>query len=239
MREVDRSISPQTAPVSVNRWLEHVGMNRGKGKVRSPYNGDYGNATSRRRSMKNWVVLFARTGSEEKLVQTLKEELDAKECLLFVPKKEVPYRSKGVVYKVRKPLFPGYVFVQTGIEPGLIADRLAKALRNVKDVYSILHYGDDKKDVVIREGERLYWEHLFDADFCVVGSVGFIEGDAIRITSGALVGLEGRIRKVNRHKREAIVEMEIMGARREVAVMLEVVEKRWNSCVLCDGWQRN
>jgi len=78
----------------------------------------------------------------------------------------------------------------------------------VKDIYSILHYGDDERDVVIREGERLYWERLFDADFCVVGSIGFIEGDAMRITSGALMGLEGRIRKINRHKREAIVEME-------------------------------
>ena len=129
-------------------------------------------------AMKNLVVLFVRTGSEEKLVQTLKEKLNAKEYLPFVPTKEVPYRSKGVVYKVRKPLFPGYVFVRAGIEPGLIADRLAKALRNVKDVYSILHYGDDKKDVVLREEERLHWKRLFDADFCVVGSVGFIEGEA-------------------------------------------------------------
>ena len=37
--------------------------------------------------------------------------------------------------QIRKPLFPGYVFIQTGIEPGLIAGRLAMALRNVKDVY--------------------------------------------------------------------------------------------------------
>jgi len=100
------------------------------------------------------------------------------------------------------------------------------ALKGIKNVYSILHYGDDGKDAAIREEEHLYWERLFDADFCVVGSVGFIEGDAIRITSGALVGLEGRIRRIKCHKREAIVEMEVMGARREVAVMLEVVEKK-------------
>ena len=177
-------------------------------------------------AMKNWVVLFARTGSEEKLVQMLREKLNAEEYLPFVPTKETPYRNKGVVYKIRKPLFLGYVFVQTGIEPNLIAGRLAKALENVKDIYSILHYSDDERDVVIREGERLYWERLFDADFCVVGSIGFIEGDVIQITSGALVGLEGRIRKINRHKREAVVEMEMMGAKREVAVMLEIVEKK-------------
>jgi len=108
-------------------------------------------------AMKNWAVLFVRTGSEEKLVQTFREKLDAEEYLPFVPTKEMPYRNKGVIYKVRKPLFPGYVFVQTGIEPNLIAGRLAKALENVRDIYSILHYGDDEKDVVIREGVSLIW----------------------------------------------------------------------------------
>jgi transcriptional antiterminator NusG len=176
--------------------------------------------------MKNWVILFARTGSEEKLVHVLKEKLNTEEYLPFVPTKETPYRNKGVVNRVRKPLFPGYIFVQTEIETHSIAEKLTAALKNTKDIYSILHYGDDEKDVVVREEERLYWERLFDADFCVVGSVGFIAGDTIRVTSGALVGLEGQIKKINRHKREAIVEMEMMGARRDVTLMLEIVEKQ-------------
>lgn len=178
-----------------------------------------------RETMKNWVILFTRTGSEAKLAHILKEKLNAEEYLPFVPTKETPHRSKGVVHKVRKPLFPGYVLVQTEIEPNLIAEKLAAALRHTKDIYTMLHYGGNEKDVVVREKERLYWERLFDADFCVVGSVGFIEGDTIRITSGALVGLEGQIKKINRHKREAIVEMEMMGAKREVVLMLEIIEK--------------
>ena len=50
-------------------------------------------------------------------------------------------------------------------------------------------------------------------------------GDRIQITSGALVGLEGQIKKIDRHKRIAIVAMRMMGAVREVPLMLEVVEK--------------
>lgn len=59
-----------------------------------------------------------------------------------------------------------------------------------------------------------------------MGSVGIIEGDKIVVTSGPLVGKGGCIKKINRHKHEAIVEMEVMGAVREVRVMLEVVEKK-------------
>ena len=175
--------------------------------------------------MKNWVVLFARTGSEEKLFRTLKEKLDTEEYFPFVPIKETTYRRKGVVYKLRKPLFPGYVLVQTEIEHSLIASELGKTLEGIKANCSILHYGTNKNDVVIREEERLYWERLFDADFCIVGSVGFIVGDTIQITSGPLMGLEGQIRRINRHQRIAIVEMRLMGATRQVTLMLEIVEK--------------
>jgi transcriptional antiterminator NusG len=179
--------------------------------------------------MNNWIILFVRTGSEEKLARVLRDKLNAGEYQPFLPIKETSHRSHGVISKKRKLLFPGYVFIKTGIETGLIAEKLKSDLTNAtgkwhEDIYSILHYGNDKKDVAIRQKERLYWERLFDADFCVTGSVGFIEGDIIRITTGPLVGMESRIKKINRHKREAVVEMEVMGGVREVRVMLEVVE---------------
>ena len=197
---------------------------RGKGQCSVACGGDNGGGVSQK-TTKNWAILFARTGLEGKLVDALKEKLNAEEYLPFVPTKETPYRNKGVLHKIRKPLFPGYVFVQTEIEPSRIADRLETELKGVKEVYTILHYGNDRKDVVVREEERLYWDRLFDENFCVVGSVGFIVGDTIHITSGALVGLEGQIKKIDRHKRIAIVEMKMMGAARDVSLMLEVVEK--------------
>jgi len=173
--------------------------------------------------MKNWVILFVKTGSEEKLKPMLAEKLDTNGFLSFVPIKETPYRSKGVIHKTRKPLFPGYIFVQTEVESELIAKKLKTALKGTKDIYSLLHYGNDENDVAVRESERLFWERLFDADFCIPGSVGFIEGDKIEVTSGALMGLEGQIKRINRHKREAVVEMNMMGAKREVTLMLEIV----------------
>ena len=176
--------------------------------------------------MKNWVILFAKTSYEENLIQVLLKKLETDEFSPFIPTKETPYRSKGVIHKIRKPLFPGYIFIQTEVESELIAKKLKTALKDTKDIYSLLHYGSDKNDVAVRESERLYWERLFDADYCITGSVGFIEGDKIQVTSGALIGFEGQIKRINRHKREAIVEMEMMGAKRDVTVMLEIVEKR-------------
>ena len=178
--------------------------------------------------MKNWAILFVRTGREERLIRALGQELNACEWLPFLPTKEATHRNKGVFRTERRLLFPGYVFIQTETDANRIASRLRSCLLDTvsrESIYSILHYGDNKSDVAVRDHERAYWERLFDADFCVTGSVGFIEGDVTRIISGPLVGMEGRIKWINRRKREAVVEMDVMGSVREVRVMLEVVEK--------------
>ena len=178
--------------------------------------------------MKNWVILFVKAGAEEQVLHTLKRTLDPSEYLPFIPLKEAPYIKRGIVTKVRKRLFLGYVFIQSPINADLIAGKLQQAITDVvrhRDIRSILHYGADKKDVVLREKERRYWERLFDDDFCITGSVGFFEGDRIFITSGALVGMEGSVRRLDLHKRQAFVELEVMGAVREIRLMLEIIKK--------------
>ena len=39
------------------------------------------------------------------------------------------------------------------------------------------------------------------------------------------MGMASRIKMINRHKRETVVAMHMMGAEREVALMLEIEEK--------------
>ena len=177
------------------------------------------------KSMDNWIVLFVRTGTEEKLLSILKSKLDTREYMPFIPSKEVPYRNKGVIKKLNKMLFPGYLFIKTQVEQNRIADKLSIALRGLNGIYSILHYGNDKNNVALKPQERLYIEQLLNDDFVATGSVGLIEGDEVKIISGPMTGLESRIKKINRHKRQAVIEMDIMGASREVVLMLEVIEK--------------
>ena len=158
----------------------------------------------------------------------LKKMLNTEIYLPFLPVKETPHRSKGVIKKNREFLFPGYIFIKTSDAADSIMEKLRLAFMGIPQhlgIYKLLHYGDDKKDVVVREKERRNWELLYDSDFCVKGLVGLIVGDMIRVTSGPLVGMESQIKKINRHRREVIVEVEMMGALRQVTLMLEVVEK--------------
>lgn len=55
--------------------------------------------------------------------------------------------------------------------------------------------------------------------------VGFIRGDRVFVTLGPLQGRESVIRKIDRHKRRAKIELEFMGDRRIFDVALEIVSK--------------
>ena len=57
-------------------------------------------------------------------------------------------------------------------------------------------------------------------------SVGYFEGDNIVVTYGPLVGMEGSIKRIDRHKRLALVEMDMFDRVTEVKVGLEIIEKK-------------
>ena len=66
---------------------------------------------------------------------------------------------------------------------------------------------------------------LLGADYCIQESIGYVEGDKVIIKSGGLMGSESRIKKINRHKREAVLEINILGDMRQVIVALEIIKK--------------
>ena len=57
-------------------------------------------------------------------------------------------------------------------------------------------------------------------------STGIIEGDEVMVFDGSLQGMEGLIKKIDRHKRIAYLEVDMFGRKVEIQVGLEIVEKR-------------
>ena len=88
----------------------------------------------------------------------------------------------------------------------------------------ILRAGSTFVPLEIEEVQNL--RSLTDKAFNITLSKGFIEGDQIYITEGPLKEQEGRIRKIDRHKRIAIVEMPFLGSTTNVRVPLEIAEKK-------------
>ena len=56
-------------------------------------------------------------------------------------------------------------------------------------------------------------------------SEGIIEGEKVHVTDGPLQGMEGYIRKIDRHKRKAYLEISMFGRIQSVQIGLEIVKK--------------
>mgnify|MGYP003735036107 CR=1 FL=1 len=78
----------------------------------------------------------------------------------------------------------------------------------------------------MREEERAILDNLWQGKNCIKVSTGFIKGDSIVITDGPFVGRESIIKEVHPRRREAIVEIELMGRICQATVGLEIVERK-------------
>lgn len=137
----------------------------------------------------------------------------------FVPEFETMWKSSAGWRPERRLLFPGYLFFVTDN-----IEALAAGLANVPNRVRIL--GDEENSfMALSDAERDWFLAFIDQDRVVRMSEGVIENDQVRITKGPLMGKEARIRKVDRHKRCAFVEVDMFGRKTTARVGLEIVRK--------------
>ena len=170
--------------------------------------------------MEKWYVIQVRSRAEEKIRKAC-EILISKEVLkeCFIPKNKRMKKIKGNWMKIEEILFSGYVFLVSD-DP----DKLYLELKKVPDLTKML--GHVNGDIFpLYDDEVAFLKSLGDDDHVVEISTGLIENDEVMITSGPLKGKEGIIRRIDRHKRIALIEVELFGKTTQAKVGLEIVSK--------------
>lgn len=166
-----------------------------------------------------WYVVQVRTGMEEEIKLQCEKVLDKnvfEKC--FLPYYIAMKKYEGEWHEEQKVLFPGYVFVISDD-----SERLFLELKKVLGLTKLL--GGGQEIMALRE-EEIEFLKLFGTEKMIVEmSVGEIEDGQLKILDGPLAGMEKYIRKVDRHKRKAWIEVELGGERQETLVGLEVVRK--------------
>ena len=162
-----------------------------------------------------WYVVWTSTGSERKSQETLKDLVNR----VFIPRKIVNIKVKGEWTSVEKPLFPGYLFVDTENVEELVVN-----LRQKEDFNQVL--STDKKYFPLYEKDAVLAEKMYNENGVFDISEGYINGDKVIVTSGPLCGLEGYIKKINRHKRLAYLEFDMFEQKMNIALGLEILDKR-------------
>ena len=166
-----------------------------------------------------WVVAQVISGKEEEVRKTCADML-SKDVLedVFVPRQVRLKKYKGEWRRERRPLYSGYVFMVTR-DP----EALEKALIKVPGRHRLLKADDII--LTVSEEEKAFLRRLGGSENLVDISVGYKEGDRIKILSGPMVGLEGGIIHVDRHKRLVTINVSLFGRSVRTTLGLELTFK--------------
>ena len=167
-----------------------------------------------------WYVVQVRTGTEEEIQRQCETIID-KSILekSFIPKYEQERKYQGEWHTELKVLFPGYVCLGSDEK-----EKLFFELKRIIGLTKLL--GTGETIVPLTDEEVSFLLRLGGEEQTVEMSEGIIENDRVVVTSGPLKGNEGLIKKIDRHKRKAWLEIEMFGRMVEMQVGLEVVGKR-------------
>ncbi|MDR2673128.1 MAG: antiterminator LoaP [Coriobacteriales bacterium] len=168
-----------------------------------------------------WYVIQVVGGKERRVLSLIKKIVDStayEEC--FIPQYEAMKKLKGQWRKCTEILFPGYLFLVTNH-----TNRLAQELHNVPAFTKLLSNGGQ---FIPLNADEIAWISAFTRreSRIIEMSEGIIEGDKVIILKGPLTSHSGLIRKIDRHKRIAYLDIGMFGRTMTVKVGVEIVRKR-------------
>ena len=163
-------------------------------------------------------AIFTREGCEETLKNEIEERFIRLEEEVYILMVNRLKKYDGEYRIVARSLFPEYVFIDTEDD-----DRLSINLRRNREIRALLFSSDpDENIVVLGKEEEKILDRLCGKDHILDISYGYKDEDGVHITTGPLVGMERIIKKVNRHKRIAVIEIDFLSKKKELIVGLDI-----------------
>jgi transcriptional antiterminator NusG len=172
--------------------------------------------------MKSYCI-YCKTGSEAKLVFLLKKDmkdLEHVEVNLMFPVRIMHQKRRGVWAKVEQPLLPGYVFMY--VED---ADPFpAYVVRLERDAFRILRNPDMSMELQGSDEDYARWVFNHQGRF-EPSKVVFKEGQLVKVLSGPLLDMKGRLVKIDRHHKRVVVAFQFAGQERRINLGIDVIEQ--------------
>lgn len=155
--------------------------------------------------------LFCRSGQERAISARLQDRFQ--ELTALAPVRLIPEKRQGIWQDREHVILPGYVFVY-------VQGTLPFSLKHKEQhIYKLLNYDDDLRELVGDDRDYALWIYRYSGR--ITPSRVLCQGDAITILSGPLKDCKGRIRRLDRHKRKAWIDLTFDGQIRTVCLGAE------------------
>lgn len=163
----------------------------------------------------HWYALLTRSNFEK----TVYASITRKKIETFLPKIKKKSRRKDRNLMIEVPLFPGYIFVKTGIDP-------ADQLNILKTAGAVRLLGNQAGPVPVPDSqiESLKILTTANTDLITGTSVRLKTGDPVMILEGPLAGVRGEFTYYKGQGR-VVIKIEVLGQYCGVDVDEDNVEK--------------
>lgn len=169
----------------------------------------------------NYYALQVKTRAEEKYIKLLRALHPEITLPVYFPKRRIDIRRKGVVSQSTTAVFPGYVFVEVDEEEDIY--RYQWAFRRTDGFFRFLKSNQNITPMTDRDLEVAL--HFIKNVGPVAGKsrVYFNEKSRIVVIDGPLMGLEGRIVKVDKRKGRAKIKLDLYNDSFTIDLGFEVI----------------
>jgi len=172
----------------------------------------------------NWYIVQAYSGFEQKVVQSIKDELkkhDLSEKLeeILVPTHQVTEVKKGKRTKKEKKFFPGYVLIKVEL-----SNQIYHMIKNLQKVSGFLGSADKPTPISDNEIKRILGQVSESAISQKTGS-SFEIGEKVKVCDGPFASFNGLIEEIDEEKSRLKVSVSIFGRPTPVDLEFNQVEK--------------
>jgi transcriptional antiterminator NusG len=150
-----------------------------------------------------WYAIHVKTSRENAVCEAIRKQAVlagyAAEYKLLVPKRKLPEKREGVYVEVLRIMFPGYVLVESEE-----IQEFAKIVTKAKGIFRFLQSEGEFQKIRLEEISAIVY--MTDETDVIGASKVIAEGGYIEVVSGPLKGYEGKIKRIDKHRRRAKVE---------------------------------
>jgi transcriptional antiterminator NusG len=171
-----------------------------------------------------YYAMQVKTRGEEKYVRLFKALHPDCGVEIHFPKRKIDIRRKGAIVHSTPAVFPGYIFVEIDEEDSIyqyhwLFRRTDGFFRFLKSNQNILPLADRDLETVLHFIKRT-------GGLAGTSKVYFNENSRIVVAEGPLMGLEGKIIKVDKRKGRARIKLDIYDDSFAIDLGFEIIEPK-------------
>ena len=174
--------------------------------------------------MTNWYIVQTFSGFENKVAETLKETIKAKELSdkiteVLVPIHEVTEVKRGKRVQRKKKYFPSYVLVKMEMNK-----ELYHMIKNIQKVTGFLGSTGNPAPVPKKEIDKIMGR-IEEGTLAPKTLVSFDIGEQVRVCEGPFASFSGLVEEVDEEKSRLKVSVSIFGRPTPIDLEYNQVEK--------------